>query len=406
VRSIAVRPRDVLLALSVALAIAAAHLLYMRQGGDLTIQSQLNERFAERPLDAAFEKYPRLRPPLYPMTLWLARRAGLSVHAFQVLVFDAMLVGLGLYGRRFLRGAHPGFLVLGFAVAHFNHVNLYQRTAETLFAPLLLVFAVVLWRYQVSGRGAGWLGTVTSALCLTRHFGLYLAVPLAALHVVARRATPPRRRLIHAALVLALALAPIGYWMWITHEQTGLWTGADRTRPRDLPESVAHWEELSGVDDHLRLTAKTLMVDFFSSRVYAALAVVTLPYRPSPVEWALVAIALAAGVSALRAGRRSGWRRDASPASPALMVAEVAAAYLGLTIVLWTVGNNDPIHTRFLFPVYPLLWVLLFHAYDAVKGWSAAWWERLPWQLMYGGFVALQVARSWRAEALPVRYLW
>jgi len=404
VRSIGVRPRDVLLVLSVAIAIAAAHLLHARQGGDLTIQSQLNERFAERPLEAAFEKYPRLRPPLYPMTLWLARRAGLQAPAFQVLVFDAMLVGLALYGRRFLRGVHPGFLVLGFAVAHFNHVNLYQRTAETLFAPLLLAFAVVLWRYQASGRGAGWLGSVASALCLTRHFGLFLTVPLAAAHVVARRATEPRHRLIHLALVLVLALAPIGYWMWITHEQTGLWTGADRTSPRDLPESVDHWKDLTGVDDHLRLTAKTLMVDFFSPRVYAALAVVTLPYRPSAVEWALVAIVVAAGVSAFRAGRRS--ISGASPASPVRMVAEVAAAYLGLTILLWTVGNNDPIHTRFLFPVYPLLWVLLFHAYDAVKGWSAAWWERLPWQLMYAGFVAVQVARSWRAEALPVRYLW
>ena len=337
------------------------------------------------------------------MTLWLARRAGLSAPAFQVLVFDAMLVGLALYGRRFLRGVHPGFLVLGFAVAHFNHANLYQRTAETLFAPLLLAFAVVLWRYEVSGEGAGWLGTMASALCLTRHFGLYLAVPLAAVHVAARRATEPRRRLIHTALVLVLALAPIGYWMWITHEQTGLWTGADRTRPRDLPESVDHWKELTGVDDHLRLTATTLMVDFFSPRVYAALAVVTVPYRPSAVEWALVAIGLAAGVSAVRVGRRS---RDPSPPSPARMVAEVAAAYLGLTILLWTVGNNDPIHTRFLFPVYPLLWVLLFHAYDAVKEGSAAWWERLPWQLLYAGFVVVQMMRSWRAEALPVRYLW
>ena len=387
-------------------AIAAAHLLYMRQGGDLTIQAQLNERFAERPLATAFEKYPRLRPPLYPMTLWAARRAGLSAPAFQILVLDALLVGLALYGRRFLRAVPPAFLVLGFAVAHFSHVNLYQRTAETLFAPLLLAFAVLLWRYRETARGAGWLGAVASALCLTRHFGLFLAVPLAAAHVVLRRATAPRRRLIHAALVLSLALAPIGYWMWITHEQTGLWTGADRTRPRDLPESVDHWKDLTGMDDHLRLTAKTLLVDFFSPRVYAALAVVTLPHRPTAVEWALMAVALGAMVSALRAGRRAGWSPAAGSASPARTIAELAAAYLALTLALWTVGNNDPIHTRFLFPMYPLLWVLALHAYDAVKGWGATAWERLPWQVLYAGFVAVQLTRSWRAEALPVRYLW
>jgi hypothetical protein len=406
VRALVVRSRDVSIVLSVALAIAAAHLLYARQGGDLTIQAQLNERFAERPIDVAFEKYPRLRPPLYPLALWAARRAGLDAAAFQILVFDVMLAGLALYGRRYLRAVHPAFLVLGFAVAHFNHVNLYQRTAETLFAPLLLLFAVLLWRYQATARGAGWLGTVASLLSVTRHFGLLLAVPLAVAHVLLRRATEPRRRLVQAAVVLALALPPIGYWMWITHEQTGLWTGVDRTRPRELPESVAHWKELTGVDDHVRLAAKTLMVDFFSPRHYAALSIVTLPYRPSAVEWALLAIGLLAGASAITVARRARGRAKAPPPSPAGTECEVAAAYFGLTIAVWTMANNDPIHTRFLFPVYPLLWVLSFHAYDAVKGWSGAWWERLPWQLLYAGVVAVQLARSWRAEALPVRYLW
>jgi len=394
----------VLLVLSVALAIAAAHLLYMRQDGDLTVQAQLNERFAERPIAVAFEKYPRLRPPLYPMALWAARRVGLSAPAFQLAVFDALLIGLALYGRRFLRAVHPAFLVLGFAVAHFNHVNLYQRTAETLFAPLLFVFAVLLWRYRETSKGAGWLGAVVSALCVTRHFGLFLAVPLAAAHVALRRATERRRRLIHLAVVLAVALAPIGYWMWITHDQTGLWTGVDRTRERDLPESVAHWKDLEGFDDHLRLTATTLVVDFFSPRVHGALAIVTLPHRATAVEWGAIAIAFAAA-AAFRAGQRGGWTRDSRFPSPARTLAEVAAAYLVLTLALWTVGNNDPIHTRFLFPMYPLLWVLAFHAYDAVKR-GASWWERLPWLLLYAGFVAVQASRSWRAEALPVRYLW
>ena len=87
-------------------------------------------------------------------------------------------------------------------------------------------------------------------------------------------------------------------------------------------------------------------------------------------------------------------------------MAALAAGYLVLTIALWASANNDPIHTRFLFPVYPLLWVLAFHAYDAVRGWRAAWWERVPWQVLYAGFIAVQATRSWRAEALPVRYLW
>jgi hypothetical protein len=395
--------RDAITALAVALAVAAAHLLYGRQSGDLTIQAQLNQRFAERTIAAAFEKYPRLRPPLYPMALWAARRVGLEPPAFQLLVLDAMLVGLALYGRRFFRRVHPAFAVIALAVAHFVHVNLYQTTAETLFAPLLAAFALLLWRYAVSARGVAWLGVATSLLCLTRYFGLYLATPLALVHVLAARGRPASRRLRDAAAIAVLALAPIGYWMWITHEQTGLWTGADRTAPRELPDAVRHWEQLTGLDDHLLLTAKTLLVDFFSPRAYAALSVVTLPYQPSSVEWGMLAITIGAVTSGLLAWRRTGWGVSSSPA---LFVAEVAAAYFALTLALWTVGNNDPIHTRFLFPAYPLLLIATFHAYDAMIERGASWLERAPWIALLAGFVAIQAARSWRAEPLPVRYLW
>ena len=92
--------------------------------------------------------------------------------------------------------------------------------------------------------------------------------------------------------------------------------------------------------------------------------------------------------------------------TPTREMGEVAAAYFALTLAVWTVGNNDPIHTRFLFPAYPLLVVLAFHAYDAMKERAATWWERVPWQVLYAGFFAVQLARSWRAEPLPVRYLW
>ena len=387
-----------------AAALAAAHVLLGRQSGDLSIQAQLNQRFAERPLGAAFEKYPRLRPPLYPMVLWAARRVGLEPAALQHVVLAVSIVAIALYGRRFFRRAHPELLVLLYAVAHFNHANLYQTTAETLFAPLLVVFAVVLWRYAASGRGAAWLGVVASLLAVTRYFGLYLAVPLAAVQALARGATEQRRRAAHVAVILSIALVPVGYWMWITHEQTGLWTGVDRTRVRDLPESVRHWEDLRGVDDHLRLTATTVLVDFFSPTRYAALSVVTLPYRPSPVEWGFVALVLTSAATAIRVGRRARWARG--DPSPALVSAQVAAAYLALTIAIWTVGNNDPIHTRFLYPVYPLLLVVAFHAYDAMKTWGASRIEQLPWQALYAGLVAIQAARSWRADPLPVRYLW
>ena len=397
------RRRDAILALAVVIALAAAHALQSRQSGEQSIQAQLNERFAERPIGAAFEKYPRLRPPLYPLVLWGGRRAGIDAPGVQSLVLAATLVALALYARRFFRGtATACALVLGYALAHWSHVNVHQRTAEGLFALALLGFAVALWHFAGSGRGAGWLGASASALALLRYSGTYLAIPLAAAHALLRGA-PLRRRLRDLAIVLALSVPPIAAWMAITHAQTGYWTGTDRARERDLPESVRHWGELTGLDDHVRLTAKTLWIDFLSPDLPAAVNVVTLPYRPSAVEWGLFALAVAAVATGVAAGRRAGWQ--VAP-SPARTVAEVAAAFLASTIAVWTVGNNDPIHTRFLFPVYPLLCLLAFHAYEAVRGWSPAWWTRAPWIALYAGVVAVQALRSWRAEPMPVRFLW
>ena len=399
--TIAGRRRDVILALAAVLAMAIAHLLLARQSGEQSIQAQLNERFAERPLSGAFEKYPRLRPPLYPLVLWGARRMGIDPATAQALVLDATLVALALYGRKFFRGtAIACALVLGYAVAHWSHVNVYQHTAEGLFALALLAFTVALWRYAASGRGAAWAGAGASVLCLLRYSGVYLAIPLAALHALLRSGT---RRVRDLTIVLALSVPPIGGWMWITHEQTGFWTGTDRARERALPEAVRHWSELSGFFDHLWLTAKTLWIDFLSPDVYAAANVVTLPYVPSPVEWGLALLAGLALATLVADGRASRWQLEGSPART---VAEVAGAFLVTTIVVWTFGNNDPIHTRFLFPVYPLLCVLAFHAYERVRGWSHAWWARAPWIALYAGVCAVQVLRSWRAEALPVRYLW
>lgn len=395
------RRRDAVIAACTLAALALAHVLLARQAGEQSIQAQLNERFAERALGPAFEKYPRLRPPLYPLVLWGARRAGIDAAAVQALVLDATLVALALYGRRYFRGtAVACALVLGYAAAHWSHVNVHQRTAEGLFALVLVAFAVALWRYGASGRGAAWVGLSASALSLLRYSGVYLAIPLAAIHALAR---PGPRRVRDALVVLALAVPPIGAWMWITHAQTGYWTGTDRARERDLPESVRHWEDLTGADDHLRLAAKTLWIDFLSPDVHAAASVVTRPYRPSPIEWGLAALALAAAATLVAEGRASRWRLEGSPGRCA---AEIAGVFLALTLAVWTFGNNDPLHTRFLFPVYPLLCLLAFHAYERVRGGSHAWWRRAPWIALYAGIVTVQALRSWRAEPLPVRYLW
>ena len=78
------------------LAIVAVVLLvdffYWRQSAELSIQSELNLRFAGRAsLFSALERYPKLRPPLYPILLWLADACRIAATRVNEILFLATL---------------------------------------------------------------------------------------------------------------------------------------------------------------------------------------------------------------------------------------------------------------------------------------------------------------------------
>jgi hypothetical protein len=159
--------------------------------------------------------------------------------------------------------------------------------------------------------------------------------------------------------------------------------------------------------------ARTVLVDFFSPTVYGAHSIVTHPHAPSPLEWvalaAAVVAALGMGACALavwKAERLSGERiRARMTGSPVAMAAEFLAAYLVLTLAVWTGGNNDPLYTRFLYPCYVLVFVVGGPLYTWAREQSRSGWLRVPLLILFGAFLAAQIARDWRAEALPVRFM-
>ena len=72
---------------------ALVHVLASRQTGFVSIQGQTNLWFvAHRSLGVALEEYPKVRPPLYPVLLWLAAHAGVSAAWFNQALFDATLL--------------------------------------------------------------------------------------------------------------------------------------------------------------------------------------------------------------------------------------------------------------------------------------------------------------------------
>jgi len=355
--------KQLALGLAIVILVDAA---YARRSGELSVQSLKNLNFVERAdqfgLEHALELHPKVRPPLYPVLLWACSRIGMAPRRVNQLLFYAILLMFAAWARsRLDSGLAPLLLVL-YAVGSFNYVNMYQTTAEVLFAALSFAALLLLDAY---GRERSWgrlmaLAAACSALCVTRYFGIFLMLPLVAAHILLAGRDARRRRLAQLAAFAATSLAPAAVWMWQSVAETGYLSGADRLEPRHLPERLEHWEQWTGPVATALLWLKTLFVDFFSLHQYAALSVVTWPYRPSLVEWAVAALtiaALALGILAALQTHGAGWLSQ-----PGSLPIQFFAAYTVLTLALWSVGNNDPLYTRFLYPSYIFLFAAAFQA--------------------------------------------
>ena len=140
---------------------------------------------------------------------------------------------------------------------------------------------------------------------------------------------------------------------------------------------------------------------------------VNAPYAPSALELALLALAVAA-VAAWLPQRRPRRRSESGAAIQAgrspphphpeqiLLPLCLLAAYVVLLIAVWTVGNNDPIYTRFLYPAYPLLVLLAFAAYARVRE-SGPAWGVVAWRALFAALLVVHALRDYQAVALPLR---
>jgi hypothetical protein len=395
-----------ILASAVGIAILV-HALYGLQSGPLLNQGKKNLVFTIRTIDDAMSKHGWFRPPLYALLLWGATRLGLAAERVNETLFLGTLALVALYARRAIAGVHPLWPVLLLAVAHFNYANLHQPVAETLFVLLLFVLVHGLLRYERWGDTVGlMLATLaTAGLGFTRYMALFFPIPLVALNTFLLPPLSFLRRGLRTGACLVVILAPVCVWMWMAYKATGYWTGDDRLAPRRLPRSVRHWEQYQGFGSHVGLTAKTLVIDFLSPRYHAGLSIVTRPYALGPTEGVGLVLLGAAILVAFRGVRRPASLTEAlkTARSPSFLVLEMVVAFYVATLVVWTLGNNDPINTRFLYPSYALLVLLAFHAYAAVKARLRSLSARLPFLALFALVCAVQIWRNFNAPSLPIR---
>lgn len=350
---------------------AVAIVIYAQEPWQASPQARMTGNFVAAPtLGDALQAYRPVRPPLYPIILRGMTGIGVPIGAVNPIFFLCLLVWAWCFIRRVAPEANPAFAMSLFTLAHFHYPILATLTSETLFTLLVALALSALAAHLREPSLRRWLvlSLLTAAACATRYIGLFWLLPFAGWHLLARAGAPLRARVGEASGLALAVLAPLAPWMLFAYRKTGFVSGRDRF---DLRENI-HRSDLEGIA-HVMLTVsqyvETLLVDFFSTRTWATHAVIDAPYQPEAWETGLVVLALASvgggiAFSLRRAEGATAWR--SSPSEPVLL-AQAVAVFAASTLFVWSIGNNDRLYGRFLYPSYPLILLCGFCLYWNVK---------------------------------------
>ena len=348
---------------------------------------------------------PGIWPPGYPLVLLLGRKAGLPPRTTNLLLFYSSLLLFGFLYRQVFPGSNPLWALLLYASCGFNYYNLSQFTSEAVVVPLALCAFTLLLLYLKKRTYPFLLGLslCCAAVFISRYQALAWLLPLFGAHLLFSLRKFNRLSLLHVATFGLIALVPVAIVMRANYRTNGHLTGMPRVGYdiRRLPDNLKHYPEMTGPEDNIRLAVQTLFVDFLSPRALATHEVNQSAYRLSWPEWGVALIlALAVGIAAFYFFRervrlkyrptpgKPGLRREVSPG---FLLGEFFVAYVVITVILWSVGNNDPIYTRFLCPSYPFLILWGFAGYSFVKKASSSTPAVLPFILLYLSIISINL---------------
>ena len=376
-----------------------------------SLQSRTNRSFVleHASLAEAMESYPGVWPPAYPMGLRTASELGFPLRRVNQLLFYVGLGWIFWWLRRNIAEIHWGWPLLFFCLAAFHYEVMSQLVPENLFVPLALFFFSATMRYSErrSSTALAELSLLCAAACATKYIGLFWLLPIGTMQILLTGPAERRTRLLHLAAFVLASVLPVGVWMGYQYDKTGFLTGIDRFEAK--AEAAAN-ADLTTFGANVSFTVKSVVLDFFSISRSADHTTINHPYQP---DWALYAFAgLIAGiVLANRQGirrwvgsapdRAGAWWRDPchelrrSHFSSTWVMGGLVATYKVVLIALWTVGNNDPIYSRFVYPTYPFLVLLGFTGYARVRAsGELSAWARASFWVFYGLLLLVHVYKT------------
>lgn len=343
--------------------------------------------------------------PIYPVLLAGLRLLGLEWWTAAIFINALALAAgvLAVHGLAKLLGlATSRWLILGYLCFGPIYYLFREARPDIIFA-VCGIGGVALATAYAHRRSVPFLvalAVVCSIGALSRYMAIFTLLPLAGVVILLSRHETWSRKVLHAAIFCIIAGGPIAGWLKRTEKVTGNYTGMDRWRDRKPAD-----ETLITFDNNVRFMARAFYLDFMAWEDFGQLNELKGAH---PIEREGVVLPVAGALAVILAGIAIARRRAArdkvrawllQPGPPRTALA-ISAAYLVvyevMMLVLWTVGNNDPIDCRFLAPSYFMLVVLGATA-------LAVLWRSAPGLLPRGavvaavaGFLTLQ---SWKTAA-------
>jgi hypothetical protein len=352
-------------ALCATAALFAASYAWLRQAPLLVPYQGVHSILAARSLNEGrgFEVVPGIPfakfGPFYPLALSLLGRLGLNVTAAAYLINCAALAGamLGLYALFRLLGLSRIPLAIGLYGLLAANVYLLRSARPDLVVVCAATLALVAMVHYTRERSQAAL-LVAALCCSVAATSRYMAVlSLLPMILVALWLGGGSLwvRLRNLAIFGFVGAGPVLLWLLRNRQLTGFVTGMSRTRPRRFAGGDhAFAEQFQGM-------LATIWIDGFSPQriglrqfVYRE---VELEYLGWMIATAAIAVLGVAGVVWLRRQPLKAHfvheaRTRSSAHAASLLTAGYILLYTAVLLVVWTTTNNDPIHTRYVSPMY------------------------------------------------------
>jgi hypothetical protein len=264
--------------------------------------------------------------------------------------------------------------------------------SEPLFVLIAFIMMLIMvqYRHVPTISKLVWLAVLASMSCLTRFFAFFWTLPLCLIYIWWNSSRNTiQDKLLHTGVFLGIVGLLVSPWLTHLRLLTGSFSGMERFGSRGFGTYGQMLTTQDTIYTNLKFAFKTILIDFLSPYRYASHRVINNSSL-SMFETCIAIIVLLLLVLTFfvicpvlyRSFRSHIEGRFVNPEFAYKIIPfHFALLYFVSIIVMWTLTNNDPIYTRFMYPMYLFAVLSMFSLYSSIK--ESTIYKKLPFILLY-----------------------